>query len=122
MIKGNNVGDIGYKSFDFGEFKKGISFKYVNYWYLPEQNGYMSFMPQELVGHYDVKIRLYVRMFNKTGSVGIQTINLMKQGPTSSRPNLQRCMEGYMYFDTTINKPIWNKQNTNWIDSNGNNV
>jgi len=122
VIKGNNVGDIGYKGFDFGEFKKGISFKYVNYWYLPEQNGYMSFMPQELVGHYDVKIRLYVRMFNKTGSVGIQTINLMKQGPTSSRPNLQRCMEGYMYFDTTINKPIWNKQNTNWIDSSGNNV
>lgn len=122
VIKGNNIGNIGYRGFDFGEFKKGISFKYVNYWYLPEQNGYMSFMPQELVGHYDVKIRLYVRMFNKTGSVDIQTINLMKQGPTSSRPNLQRCMEGYMYFDTTINKPIWNKQNTNWVDSNGNNV
>lgn len=122
VIKGNNVGDLGYKGFDFGEFKKGISFKYVNYWYLPKQNGYMSFMPQELVGHYDVKIRLYVRMFNKTGFVGIQTINLMKQGPTSSRPNLQRCMGGYMYFDTTINKPIWNKQNTNWIDSNGNKV
>ena len=40
-------------------------------------------------------------------------------GATSERPTLKP--PGYMYFDTTLGKPIW-YTGTSWIDSTGSNV
>lgn len=39
-------------------------------------------------------------------------------GTTSKRPTI--CVVGQMYFDTTLNKPIWrNKDNNGWVDATG---
>lgn len=45
-------------------------------------------------------------------------INL--KGTTANRPT--NCEVGTMYFDTTLNKPIWLDNTYRWIDSDGNYV
>lgn len=49
-------------------------------------------------------------------------LGVIDYGPTSERPttNLQ-C--GMIFFDTTLNKPIWrNKDNNGWVDATGTSV
>lgn len=44
--------------------------------------------------------------------------NLMRTGTTAQRPNPSPFI-GFMYYDTTINKPIWAKTATTWVYSDG---
>lgn len=43
---------------------------------------------------------------------------LQGTGTTSQRPNPSPFI-GYMYYDTTINKPIWAKTATTWVYADG---
>lgn len=45
-----------------------------------------------------------------------------RSGTSSERPTGTDVYTGFMYFDTTIGKPIWYKGNGIWVDANGNNV
>jgi len=49
-----------------------------------------------------------VRLFN----------DLQRTGTTAQRP-VPAPFIGFMHFDTTLNKPIWAKTNTVWIDATG---
>ena len=40
-------------------------------------------------------------------------------GDTQHRPIIDRCNIGTMYFDTTLGKPIFNKNNSQWVDATG---
>lgn len=39
------------------------------------------------------------------------------KGPTGSRPANAKI--GQMYFDTTLGKPVWKKNDTQWVDATG---
>ena len=54
---------------------------------------------------------------NKIGDVLKDSIQFCITGDTSARPD--NVSIGHMYFDTTINKPIW-KTSNGWVDSYGN--
>ena len=41
------------------------------------------------------------------------------KGVTAHRPIIDRCNIGTMYFDTTLGKPIFNKNNSQWVDATG---
>lgn len=47
------------------------------------------------------------------------SVNVVKQGTTQQRPTDVKA--GFYYFDTTLNKPIWKKDDTSedWIDATG---
>lgn len=45
----------------------------------------------------------------------------MDSGDTLSRPTLTSSNIGYLYFDTTLGKPIW-FDGTNWVDATGTTV
>lgn len=45
-------------------------------------------------------------------------IPIINSGETSTRPT-QGLVVGQMYFDTTLNKPIWYKGSNKWVDSTG---
>ena len=50
------------------------------------------------------------------------TTNILKSGITSARPSTN-VQTGDMYFDTTLNKPIWrNTANSGWVDATGTGV
>lgn len=44
--------------------------------------------------------------------------NQQRTGTTAQRPNPAPFV-GFMYFDTTINKPIWAKTATTWVYADG---
>jgi|CXWL01.1.fsa_nt_gi hypothetical protein len=44
--------------------------------------------------------------------------NLQGTGTTAQRPNPAPFI-GFMYFDTTLNKPIWAKTLTTWVYGDG---
>ena len=44
--------------------------------------------------------------------------DLQRTGTTAQRPNPAPFI-GYMQFDTTLNKPIWAKTSTVWVDATG---
>ena len=48
-------------------------------------------------------------------------IPVIQSGDTASRPSSYREV-GQMYFDTTLNKPIWYKGSSTWVDANGTTV
>lgn len=49
----------------------------------------------------------------------VQTFNsLMNTGTTAQRPNPAPFV-GFMYFDTTLGKPVWAKTLTSWVDATG---
>lgn len=49
----------------------------------------------------------------------VQLFNTMQQtGTTVQRPNPAPFI-GFMYFDTTLGKPIWAATSTSWVDSTG---
>lgn len=56
---------------------------------------------------------------NKLSDALKNNIQFCINGATSTRP--ENVPVGYMYFDTTINKPIW-KTSGSWVDAYGNNV
>ena len=59
---------------------------------------------------------------NKNDGRGAKEVSVIDFGTTSERPttNLQ-C--GMMFFDRTLNKPIWrNKDNNGWVDAMGTSV
>jgi len=63
------------------------------------------------------------RIFTKTTAAGTLTgwrpMLPHLQGTTANRPTTQ-LFTGMMYFDTTLNKPIWrNAANTGWVDATG---
>lgn len=46
--------------------------------------------------------------------------NLLRSGTTSERPALTDVQAGFLYFDTTLNKPIWAVPGENkWVDVSG---
>lgn len=55
-----------------------------------------------------------LKIYNSSGQAeGVATV---KSGPQSARPT--NCYVGMMYFDTTLNRPLWwNGQH--WVDANG---
>ena len=44
--------------------------------------------------------------------------DLQRTGTTAQRPNPAPFI-GFMHFDTTLNKPVWAKTYTVWIDATG---
>lgn len=48
-----------------------------------------------------------------------QSDNIRSYGDTQHRPIIDRCNIGTMYFDTTLGKPIFNKNNSQWVDATG---
>ncbi|HWV45452.1 MAG TPA: hypothetical protein VN039_05410 [Nitrospira sp.] len=52
----------------------------------------------------------------------VQAFNsLTATGTTDQRPN-PAPFQGFMFFDTTLNKPIWAKTLTQYVDATGTNV
>lgn len=52
----------------------------------------------------------------------IKAVNEMQAtGTTAQRPTAPPFI-GFMYFDTTLGKPIWAKTATTWVDSAGTSV
>lgn len=60
----------------------------------------------------------YIRFNNKWYNKGI-SLDSLKQGTTQQRPTGVKA--GFYYFDTTLNKPIWKKEDsgTIWVDATG---
>ena len=56
---------------------------------------------------------------NKLSDALNNSIQFCINGATSARP--ENVSIGYMYFDTTLSKPIW-KTSSGWVDAYGNNV
>lgn len=56
---------------------------------------------------------------NKLSDALNNSIQFCVNGATSARP--ENVSVGYMYFDTTLTKPIW-KTSNGWVDAYGNNV
>ena len=56
---------------------------------------------------------------NKLSDALNNSIQFCVNGATSARP--ENVSIGYMYFDTTLSKPIW-KTSNGWVDAYGNNV
>lgn len=52
---------------------------------------------------------------------GWKSFALTTKGSTSERPSLLSEDVGYMYYDTTLNKPIW-FNGTDWVDATGTTV
>lgn len=52
-----------------------------------------------------------------TGNTGWSALHPFKSGTTANRPLLPP--NPYMYFDTTLNKPIYHRGSNVWVDANG---
>ena len=56
----------------------------------------------------------------RIGTTKFSNIQSIGYGNTASRPT--NPVSGYMYYDTTLNKPIWFKTGTTWVDATGTSV
>jgi len=56
--------------------------------------------------------------FSATSTQYVTVNSTTIKGPTASRPTATSKV-GQMYFDTTINKPIWLKVAGTWVDATG---
>lgn len=122
-IKGNLIGSK-VQSIIIGKGKTGWNSKKLNVTLFDNKNCYISFTPKMTDTHAEVKLFIYARPFlNKSntsmGNATIKTVNIRNYGDTQHRPIIDRCNIGTMYFDTTLGKPIWNKDNSQWVDSTG---
>jgi hypothetical protein len=63
-------------------------------------------------------ITAYLKESGTNDSTGWVAIMTRKQGTTANRPTLGSGYEGYIYFDTTLGKPIWFK-NPTWVLADG---
>lgn len=122
-IKGNLIGSKS-QSIVIGKSKTGWNSKKLNVTIFDNTNCYISFVPKTTDTHAEIKLFIYARPFlNKsntsTGNATVKTINIRSYGDTQHRPIIDRCNIGTMYFDTTLGKPIFNKNNSQWIDATG---
>lgn len=65
----------------------------------------------------DIHGKLYVKR-TASGNMGWERVGQVPSGPTASRPSGASSYPGIMYFDTTLNKPVW-YDGSNWVDSTG---
>lgn len=122
-IKGNLIGSKS-QSIVIGKSKTGWNSKKLNVTIFDNTNCYISFVPKTTDTHAEIKLFIYARPFlNKsntsTGNATVKTINIRSYGDTQHRPIIDRCNIGTMYFDTTLGKPIFNKNNSQWVDATG---
>lgn len=122
-IKGNLIGSKS-QSIVIGKNKTGWNSKKLNVTIFDNTNCYISFVPKTTDTHAEIKLFIYARPFlNKsntsTGNATVKTINIRSYGDTQHRPIIDRCNIGTMYFDTTLGKPIFNKNNSQWVDATG---
>lgn len=130
LILGNKTYMVSYtvgskvQSIIIGKGKTGWNSKKLNVTLFDNKNCYISFTPKMTDTHAEVKLFIYARPFlNKSntsmGNATIKTVNIRSYGDTQHRPIIDRCNIGTMYFDTTLGKPIFNKNNSQWIDATG---
>ena len=64
---------------------------------------------------------LYLKEQNTNGNTGWKEIQGIRSGETNKRPTTLGVTVpiGYMYFDTSLNKPVW-FDGTKWVDANSN--
>ena len=82
------------------------------------QTGSFGICSDTISGQNIYKLYLYNGTFRV---VDTYPITAEHSGTTSERPNLDRNSEGFIYFDTDLNKPIW-WTGSNWVDANGTTV
>lgn len=119
----NGTLQLANKTYDKQSFS-GLGRVYLRKNIVGDTNCYISFVPKTTDTHAEIKLFIYARPFlNKsntsTGNATVKTINIRSYGDTQHRPIIDRCNIGTMYFDTTLGKPIFNKNNSQWIDATG---
>lgn len=69
---------------------------------------------------FDIKSASLVGEFQATAYEIVSLGGIATKGATTSRPT--NAYIGQMFFDTTLNKPIWYKTTSTWIDATGTTV
>lgn len=78
------------------------------------------YLRKNIVGDKNVLTQAMINKANTSmGNATVKTVNIRSYGDTQHRPIIDRCNIGTMYFDTTLGKPIFNKNNSQWVDATG---
>ncbi|MDC4911840.1 phage tail-collar fiber domain-containing protein [Acinetobacter baumannii] len=88
-----------------------------NTWLIETKRSYSGQQVLQTAQNYytgEIFVRAFITSWSNWKSSADQSVKI---GPTASRPNIG-LYPGRMYYDETLNKPIWYKEN-GWVDANG---